>query len=71
MAADPASDTVGFVPICDVPGSLEFLVNADFPGKRPAERVFDLDEFAAGLFDDLAGCSPGCRALPFTANELS
>ena len=69
MAADPASDTVGFVPICDVPGSLEFLVG--FLGESTAERVFVLEELLTPLFDDSAGCSPGCRALPFTANELS
>jgi hypothetical protein len=58
----------------NVCGSLDFPEGGDFLADcvdGPLSCAADLDDLAGGVFGGSADSSADCRALPFTANELS
>ncbi len=64
-AVDPESPVGCAGNVC---GSLDFLADCE---DGPLGCAADLDGLAGGVFGGSADSSADCRALPFTANELS
>jgi len=70
-AVDPESPVGCAENVC---GSLDFPAGGDFLADcvdGPLGCAADLDGLAGGVFGGSDDSSAGCRALPFTANELS